>query len=95
MNDTDPKIEARFNEMMMRKSGQERLKMGFDMFNMARKQVVASLKMDKSDDTSAVIKREIFLRFYGGDFSPEDQAKILAKIRVVVGSNLKNTLYKK
>ena len=80
MNDTDPKIEARFNEMMMRKSGQERLKMGFAMFNMARKQVVASLKMDKSGDNREDIKREIFLRFYGGDFSHEEQAKILAKI---------------
>lgn len=80
MNDTDPKIETRFNEMMMRKSGQERLKMGFAMFNMVRKQVVASLKTGKSDYNSKELKREIFLRFYGGDFSPEEQAKILAKI---------------
>ncbi len=80
MNDTNPEIESRFIEIMMRKSGQERLKMGFEMFNMARKQVLASLKMGKSGDSDKDIKREIFLRFYEGDFPPEEQAKILAKI---------------
>ncbi len=39
-------IESRFLEMMMKKSGQERLKMGFSMFDMARKQVVASIKLN-------------------------------------------------
>ena len=42
MNDTSPEIESRFNEMLMKKSGQERMKMGFSMFNMARRQVVSS-----------------------------------------------------
>jgi len=40
-------MERQFVEMMMRRSGQERLKMGFSMFNLTRKQVVASIKMNK------------------------------------------------
>ncbi len=80
MNDTSLEVESRFNEMMMKKSGQERLKMGFSMFNMARRQIVASVKMDKSDADSEDIRREIFLRFYGEEFSPDARAKILAKL---------------
>ena len=46
MNDTNYLVESRFLEMMMKKSGQERLMMGFSMFDMARSQVVASIKRD-------------------------------------------------
>jgi len=80
MNDTDPKIEARFNEMMMRKSGQERLKMGFSMFEMARRQIMASIKMNKPDADIKHIRKEIFLRFYGEEFSKKEQERILSRI---------------
>ena len=42
MKDTDILVESRFLEMMMERSGQERMKMGFSMFDMARRQVIAS-----------------------------------------------------
>lgn len=80
MTDTDLLIESRFLEMMMKKSGQERLKMGFSMFDMARKQVVASIKMDNPQGSKRDIKRELFLRFYGQDFSSEEQKKILSQL---------------
>ena len=77
MNDTDPIMESRFLEMMMKKSGQERLKMGFSMFDMARRQVIASIKAKNPNADIKEIRREIFLRFYGQDFSPEEREKIL------------------
>ena len=80
MNDTAPEIEALFNQMMMKKSGQERMMMGFSMFDMARMQVVAGIRANKPDASSQEIRREIFLRFYGQDFSPEEQEKILKRI---------------
>ena len=49
MNDTSPLVESQFLNMMMEKSGQERLRMGFSMFEMARRQVVASVKMNNPD----------------------------------------------
>lgn len=64
MNDTSVGIEYRFQGMMMKKSGQERLKMGFSMFNMARRQVVASIKIDNPNADIKEIRRRIFLRFY-------------------------------
>lgn len=80
MNDTNPEIESRFIKMAMEKSGQERLKMGFEMFNMARKQVLASIKINKPDAGLKEIRRELFIRFYGQDFSSEELAKILTRI---------------
>lgn len=77
MNDTNPEIEARFFKMMMEKSGQERMKMGFSMFNMARLQVIASIKRNNPDADLQEIRRELFLRFYGNDFSPQEREKIL------------------
>ena len=82
MNDTDPKIQDMFNTMMMSKSGQERLNMGFSMFNLARRQVIAAIKRDKPYADAREIRKEIFLRFYHQDFSPEEQKKILNRLLV-------------
>ncbi len=80
MCDTSPEVEERFFEMIMKESGQERMKMGFSMFNMARLQVIASIKMDKPRADLNEIRREIFLRFYGNDFSPQEQERILISL---------------
>jgi hypothetical protein len=81
MKDTSPEMESYFNELMMKKSGQERLKMGFSMFDMARRQVLASIINDNPNADPSEIRREIFLRFYGQDFPPAEQERILAQIR--------------
>jgi hypothetical protein len=80
MNDTNPEIESRFIKMMMRKSGQERLKMGFSMFDMARRQIMASVEMNKPDADIKHIRKEIFLRFYGEEFSKKERERILNRI---------------
>lgn len=77
MNDTAPEIERRFQEMVMNKSGQERLKMGFSMFDMARKQVISSIIDSNPEADLTDIKKGIFIRFYGQEFSKEEQEKIL------------------
>lgn len=77
MNDTSAFVESYFLTMMMKKSGQERLKMGFPMFNTARRQVLASIYENNPQANVQDIRREIFLRFYGQEFSPEQCEKIL------------------
>ena len=76
MKDTDILVESRFLEMMMERSGQERMKMGFSMFDMARRQVIASIKERNPNAGENDIKKEIFLRFYAQEFSPEDRERI-------------------
>ncbi len=62
MNDTSPEIESKVHEMMMARSGAERLIMGSAMFDAARKIVLASLPKDLSDEER---KRRLFERIYG------------------------------
>lgn len=62
MNDTDAEIAARVHEMMMRRSGEERLMMGARMFDAAREIVIASLPKDLPE---IEFKRQLFERIYG------------------------------
>ncbi len=80
MNDTSPEVASLFKRLMMSKTGQERLKMGFSMFEMARKQVLASIVNQNPNADPREIRQKLFLRFYGKDFTPEECQKILAQI---------------
>ena len=62
MNDTTPEIEKKVHEMMMARTGAERLIMGSAMFDLARKIVLASLPKDLPDEE---LKRRLFERIYG------------------------------
>ncbi len=62
MNDTLPDIEKKLHEMMMARSGAERLIMGALMFDAARDMVLASLPKDLPDDE---LKCALFERVYG------------------------------
>ena len=62
MNDTPLEIEERFREMMMARSGAERLIMGASMFDAAREIVLASLPKDLPEEE---LKRRLFERIYG------------------------------
>ena len=62
MNDTPPEIEQKVHEMMMARSGAERLIMGASMFDTARRIILASLPKDLPDEE---LKRRLFERIYG------------------------------
>lgn len=63
MNDTTPEIEEKMREMMMARSGVERMMMVASMSDAARAIVLASLPKDLSADE---LKRRLFRRIYGG-----------------------------
>jgi hypothetical protein len=78
MNDTHPDIAIRFQNLMMLKSGEQRLLMGCSMYDTA-KQIVRSSIYNKHPQISAEqAKKEIFIRFYGQDFSQPVLEKILS-----------------
>lgn len=80
MNDTSPEMERRFEEMLMARSGEERLMMAFSMYETARRLVLASLREQDPEATPAALRRGIFLRFYGDDFSEAETERILAAL---------------
>jgi hypothetical protein len=77
MNDTPPEIERRYREMLLQRSGEERLRMGCSMFTFTRELVVASVLAKTPNVSPSELRRAIFLRFYGDDFDPETREKVL------------------
>ena len=67
MNDTPLEVETLMREMMMARSGEERLLMGSAMFDAARDMVIASLPKNLP---LLEFKRRLFERLYG--FSLEE-----------------------
>ena len=76
MFDTHPEIAVRYRELMMRKSGQQRVVMGCSMYDTAKKIVRSAIYNSRPGITEAEMRREIFLRFYGPDFSQADRERI-------------------
>ena len=76
MNDTHPDVAIRFRELMMRKSGQQRLLMGCSMYDTAKKIVRSAIYNSRPGITEAEMKKEFFLRFYGQEFSQADRERI-------------------
>ena len=81
MSDTPPDVARRYREMLMARSGAERLRMGWDLFMAARHLALEGLRAEGADDLPA----RLFLRFYGRDFSPEQRAAIVERIRARIG----------
>lgn len=74
MRDTSPEMEAKLRELFMQRSGVERLRMGCEMFSMARAIVTAGL--EAQGYSGMELKKQVFLRTYGQDFTPEVLDKI-------------------
>jgi hypothetical protein len=62
MTDTPPEIAEMLRARLMAMSGAERFRMGAEMFDAARRMVLASLPADLSETER---KRRLFERFYG------------------------------
>lgn len=80
MNDTNPAIEEMFRNMMMAKSAEERLRMGFEMYAMSRKIVIASILKDNPEISEKEMKISLFNRFYGNDLPPDTKQKFIERI---------------
>ena len=77
MNDTHPDVAGRFRNLMMSKTGQERLLMGCSMYDAAKEIVRSSIYNNHPGITEVEMRKEIFLRFYGQEFSRIEREKII------------------
>ena len=77
MNDTTPRMAKLHHDLLMRRTGEERLRMASSMFATARAMALASF-----GDISETEKRmRLFLRFYGNDFDAVAKERIVTAIR--------------
>ncbi|MBI3456670.1 MAG: hypothetical protein HY002_12910 [Candidatus Rokubacteria bacterium] len=77
MSDTSPEVARRCRAMLLRRSGEERLKMGCSMHAAAKALVRASILEKDPLISSAALRQALFLRFYGDDFDADTREKIL------------------
>jgi hypothetical protein len=80
MIDTAPDVERRYRELLLRRPGEARFRMGCSMHALARTLVRASLLAHDPQASAAAIRRGLFLRFYGGDFDAGTRESILARL---------------
>ncbi len=77
MKDTSDAMERKYRDMLLKRSGEERLKMGCSMHATARALVRASALQADPSASDASLKKVLFLRFYGQDFDSATRKRIL------------------
>ena len=80
MNDTSPKIKQLYNDMLLSKSPLERLRMASGMYDSVKKLAISGLLKERQHLDPSRLRRELFLRIYGNDFSVADRERIIKKI---------------
>lgn len=85
MKDTTAEVESKFHEMLLARSPEERLVMTCRMFGTAKELIRAGLLHEHGDMDPGELRRRIFLRLYGDDFSEEEKEKIASYIAAWAG----------
>ena len=81
MKDTSANTQQVFEDMIFKKTPGERAQMAFSLFNFAKEIVVSSIKESRPDISEGELRAEVFLRFYGDDFSDKDKEKIIRYLK--------------
>jgi uncharacterized protein YneF (UPF0154 family) len=80
MKDTPPEIEEKVREIFRKKTPEERIRMGCEMYDVSRYLVRQALLRENPHISEAELKQQLFLRFYGNEFSKDKMAEILAHL---------------
>lgn len=81
MTDTLPRAETLVRTLLLRRSGEERLKMGADMFSASRALIVAALREEGLVPGSVEWKLRLLDRTYGSEISPAHRERLLKRWR--------------
>lgn len=71
MNDTSPEITKKMHEMLRTIPPVRRLEMGWSMYLTSRTLVINAILRKNPNITKLDLKKELFLKFYGDEFSQE------------------------
>jgi hypothetical protein len=76
MNDTRPEVAAQLRDLIKAKSNEQRLLMGCSMYDTAKQIAQSAIYNRRPGITPKEMRKEIFLKFYGLEFSQADKEKI-------------------
>lgn len=79
--DTSPEIAEIYHQMLMKRSGDERIRMACEMFQAGRAMVCASLADQGIQDDSEEMKVQLLHRTYWRDFPPAELESIAQAVR--------------
>ena len=75
-DDATPEIDALYRAMVQaRPPGGDRFRIASDMFDITRAMVIAGIRAEKPQITASELRQELFLRYYGDAFSPEQRKR--------------------
>ena len=77
MKDTSDAMERKYRDLLLKRSGEERLKMGCSMHATAQALVRAAALQAEPAASHASLRKVLFLRFYGQDFDTPTRKRIL------------------
>lgn len=78
MKDTSEEIRQKQFQIIQSKTPQERFKIGLDMIDFGFETVKQSIITKNPEINEKELKRQVFLRCYGKDFTNEELKKIIA-----------------
>jgi len=76
MHDTPSNISEKMRTLIQLKSPVERLKMGCSMYETSRYLILRAIMKDNPNISKSSLRKELFLKFYGGDFDSIKREKI-------------------
>ena len=79
MRDTDPAVAAEYRRMLLPLAPGRRMAMACAMFQTAKAMARAG-NLSNGPLPESEVRRQLFLRFYGRDFSPEERDRILGAL---------------
>jgi hypothetical protein len=80
VKDTSPGIKRKFERMLMKRSGEQRLKMGCSMHATAQALAKAWISQQHPGARPAELKRLLFLHFYRADFGAKERKRIASAL---------------
>ncbi len=78
--DTTTDADARFEALLRRRSGSERVVMACEMFDCARALIEASLRAAHPDLTTSALRVGVLHRLYGADLPAERLSRIAHRL---------------
>ena len=77
MKDTSEIVSKKYRDMLMQRTPEERIAMTYSMFESGKEIIRSSIRDHYPEISDSEMKKELFLRFYGQDFSEKQRKKII------------------
>jgi hypothetical protein len=81
MNDTSPRAEQLMRKLLLQRSGAQRLRMAFEMYDSARTLLEAGLRAEGLLEGTVEWRRRFLQRMYGDELSPEAIDRVASQIK--------------